>query len=252
VDAAKQAGISQSLIAKFEKGRQVPRPDQTEALCQAYHASPQDRRELIQLAEDLREGTRRVVIHRNHAAIQKQIRRVVESSTLVRTFSPIGIPGLLQTPDYVRALFTTGGQVTPADDAGAAQRIANQAVLTDDAGRRFVMLMPEASLGWALLPPGRMADQVEHIAAMGQHRNLCIGIIPWGRVSPVLPLHSWEMYDERAVIAGSMTGTTVLTTRADVNAYLKLFAILEQLAVYGEKAREILARVADTYRSLEN
>lgn len=190
------------------------------------------------------------MVHRQYAAIQKQIGRVVESSTLVRTFSPVGIPGLLQTTDYVRALFTTGGEVTPADEAGAEQRIANQAVLTDDTARRFVLLMPEGSLGWALLPPVRMADQVGHIAAMSRRRNMRIGIIPWGRVSLVLPLHSWEMYDERAVITGSMTGTAMLTTRADVDAYLELFATLERLAVYGEDAREILTRVADRYQEL--
>jgi transcriptional regulator with XRE-family HTH domain len=93
VDAAEQAGISQSLIAKFENGRQVPRPDQVEGLCRAYHASAQDRRGLVQLAEDLREGTRRVVVHRQSAGIQKQIRRVVESSVMVRTFSPSAYPG---------------------------------------------------------------------------------------------------------------------------------------------------------------
>jgi transcriptional regulator with XRE-family HTH domain len=251
VDAAKQAGISQSLIAKFETGRQVPRPDQVEALCRAYRAPARERRALVQLAEDVREVTRRVVVRRQYAAIQSQIRRVVESSALVRTFSPIGIPGLLQTTNYVRALFTTGGEVTPEDQAGAEQRIANQAVLADDTARRFVTLMPEGSLGWALLPPAGMAEQVEHIAAVSQRRNIRIGIIPWGRVSSVLPLHSWEIYDERAVITGSMTGTTVLTIRADVDAYVALFADLERLAVYGEEAREILARVAGRYRELD-
>lgn len=175
VDVAKQAAISQSLIAKFENGRQVPRPDQTERLCRACNASAQDRRGLVALAEDLRAG---------------------------------------------------------------------------DAARRFVMLIPEGSLGWALLPPIQMADQVGRIAAMSRRRNMRIGIISWGRISSVLPLHSWEIYDERAVITGSMTGTAVLTTRADVAAHLDLFATLERLAVYGEDAREILTRVADRYQEL--
>jgi hypothetical protein len=113
------------------------------------------------------------------------------------------------------------------------------------------MLMPEGSLGWALLPPAHMADQVDYIAAISQRRNMRIGIIPWGRPSSLLPLHSWEIYDERAVITGSMTGTTVLTARVDVDAYLELFAALEQLAVYDENAREILTGVADCYRELE-
>ena len=45
------------------------------------------------------------------------------------------------------------------------QRIVNQAVLTGDTARRFVMLMPEGSLGWALLPPVGMADQVSRVRA---------------------------------------------------------------------------------------
>ncbi|MGH3785694.1 MAG: Scr1 family TA system antitoxin-like transcriptional regulator [Pseudonocardiaceae bacterium] len=95
----------------------------------------------------------------------------MESSVLVRTFSPIGIPGLLQTVDYVRALFTTGGEVTAADEAGAQQRVANQSVLTEDADRMFVTLMPEGSLGWTLLPPSDMTDQIDHIAALRAVRH---------------------------------------------------------------------------------
>ena len=48
-----------------------------------------------------------------------------------------------------------------------------------------------------------------------------------------------------------MTGTTVLTTRADVHAYLELFTTLEQLAVYGQQTREILTRISDRYRKLD-
>ena len=124
----------------------------------------------------------------------------------------------------------TAAQDVAGDEAGAEQRIANQAVLTGDTTRRFVMLMPEGSLGWALVPPVRMADQVRHIAAMSRRRNMRIGIIPWGRVSSVLPLHSWEIYDG--------------------DAYLELFATLERLAVYGDDAREVLTRVADRYQEL--
>jgi hypothetical protein len=56
------------------------------------------------------------------------------------------------------------------------------------------------------------------------------------------------MYDESAVITGSLTGTTVLSAHADVRAYCELFAEPEQLAVYGDEARTILTRVADAYR----
>lgn len=252
VDTAELTRISQPTIARFEKGRQVPRPDQVEKLCDAYHASGVDRRELVGMARDLREGNRRVVMRREVGTLQKQFGRILAASALVRTFSPSGIPGLIQTADYCRTLFHADPKLT--DDAaaeGVTARLANQAILDDpDAPRQFVMLMPEGSLGWSLLPPASMAAQIEHIAAVARRPNIRIGIIPWGRPSQVLPLHSWQMYDERAVIAGTTTATALLTERADVEAYLKLFRALEQLAVFDDEARLVLVGVADRYRAM--
>lgn len=242
IDAAAASGISQPAITRFENGRQVPRPDQVEALCSAYVGTPaRDRRELLALAKDLRARQRRVVLSKNHAAVQGEIRRAQEASSLIRSFSPSGISGLLQTGGYVRAIFgdTPGGQV----------RLNGQAIL-DDQARNFVFLIPEGSLGWALMPPADMAAQVDHIAVAAQRPNVRIGIIPWGRPAEVLPINSWEMYDERAVWTGTNTGSSVLTELSDIAPYLRLFTEIEALAEWDQKADEILAKVADRYRSL--
>lgn len=153
---------------------------------------------------------------------------------------------------YCRALFHADPKLShDAAEDGVAARLADQAILDEtDSPRRFVMVMPEGSLGWSLLPPAGMADQIDHIAEASKRPNVRVGIIPWGRQSPVLPLHSWEMYDERAVIAGTTTATALLTDRPDIAAYLALFAELDQLAVYDDDARHLLSRVAADYRAL--
>jgi len=252
VDAAELSGISQPTIARFEKGRQIPRPDQVEKLCEAYRAPGVDRRELVGMARDLRHGIRRVVMRREVSSFQRQFGRILAASALVRTFSPNGIPGLLQTAEYCRALFHSPPKLShDAAEEGIAARLANQAMLDEpNSPRQFVMLLTEGSLGWALLPPAGMADQIDYIAAASSRPNVRVGIIPWGRQSPVLPLHSWQMYDERAVLAGTTTATALLTERADVDAYLALFAELEQLAVYDDAARQLLSNVAATYQAM--
>ncbi|WP_037081222.1 helix-turn-helix domain-containing protein [Pseudonocardia spinosispora] len=250
VDATGESGISQPTIARFETGRQIPRPDQVDKLCATYRASDIDRDELMAMAEDLRAGNRRVVLRREPGAAQSQIARIRATSALVRTFSPSGIPGLLQTPAYCRAVFGEGLTDRAAED-GIAARIAGQAILDDrESGRRFELVMSEGSLGWSVLPPTDMGEQIDHIAAATYLPNARVGIIPWGVTASVLPLHSWTIFDERAVMAGSTTGVALLTERADVDRYVELTEQLERLAVFGAEARAILGLVADRYRRM--
>lgn len=242
IDAARASGISQPAITRFESGRQVPRPEQVQALCDAYVGTPaKDRRELMALAKELRARQRRVVLSKNHTAVQERIKREQEEATLIRSFSPSGIAGLLQTAGYIGIIF--------GDSKGGDVRLKGQAILGDPA-KEFAFLIPEGSLGWALMPPEDMAAQIDHIAAVAQRPNVRVGIIPWGRPAEVLPINSWEMYDERLVRTGTNTGSSLLVEEVDVAPYLQLFTEIEALAEFGDEAREILARVADRYRSL--
>lgn len=241
VEAAAASGISQSAITRFESGRQVPRPDQVEALLDVYGATRGERTELVGLSNDLRARQRRIVVRRDHVAVQQEIRKAQETASLIRSFSPSGISGLLQTPGYIRAIFD--------DDEGGAVRFAGQKQL-DDLNRQFVFLMPEGSLGWALRSTATMIEQVEYLSTESRRSNVRIGIIPWGRPSLTLPINSWEMYDDRAVWTGTNSGSTVLTSQHQVEPYRTLFVQLEELAVFGAAARAILAGVAARYRSL--
>lgn len=60
--------------------------------------------------------------------------------------------------------------------------------------------------------------------------------------------HGFDLYDERAVIVGTLTGTGYLTTPADVADYVKLFGQLAELAVFGDEARAAVGRIAEDYR----
>lgn len=250
IDAAERTGFSQPLIARFETGRQVPRPDQVEKLCDVYAAPASDRRRAIEMARDARAGTERVVMHRDLAPAQKRINRIAETAALERTFSPSGVPGLLQTPEYCRALFHSEPNLTPeAAEEGAAARLEGQAILDSD--RQFGFLIPEGSLGWSLIQPAAMADQIDRLTASARRPNVRLGVIPWGAVTPVLPLNSFTVFDDRLVIVGTTTRVAYLTVRTDLDAYDRLYDRIAGVAAYGEGARAILTRVADRYRELD-
>lgn len=52
VATAERAGVSQALVARFETGRQVPRPDQVKKLCDVYGTVGDARRRVIEMAKD--------------------------------------------------------------------------------------------------------------------------------------------------------------------------------------------------------
>ncbi len=63
-------------------------------------------------------------------------------------------------------------------------------------------------------------------------------------------LHGFQIFDSRAVIVGTEAATAIITDPKDVSHYEERFAGYKALAVFDDKAREVLARLADEYRCL--
>ena len=251
-EAADKAGTYQSKIARVESGRTLPDEEFVTALCNAYKTPAAERRHLIQLTRDVKAHSRRVVLHRNPAAFQQQIGRIQRQSALIRSFASIGLPGLLQTADYCRNVFLSREGASPElAESGTRARLENQRIL-DDLSRRFVYVIAEGALGWAFGTPEIMASQMEHLTLATNRENVRVGVIPFGAWDPhlPLPLHGWEMYDQRLAIVGTISATALLDDPQDIAAYVDMFEHLEQLAVYDEKARIILAGLAERYRRL--
>lgn len=74
-----------------------------------------------------------------------------------------------------------------------------------------------------------MVEQIERIAAVIDRPN--VGIIPWQAPARVLPLHGFHLYDHRAVVVGTRSGTAIIG-EPDVPDHEALFGELEHLAVF--------------------
>lgn len=232
---------SQSKVSRTLNGRVAADPDFVDRLCALLGTTDEERKELVDLAHEVRKGNRRLVLGRDEAAAQTRIGKFERESQLIRAFTLSAVPGELQTEPYLRAIFNS--------EAGVRQRLLNQAILDDEhSERRFRLLLAEGALGWAPIAPPDMAEQIDHIAASLDRRNVEIGIIPWGRPVPVLPLHAWHLFDSRLVVTGGATYALDLSEPDDVAAYVAMTDQLEQAAVYGDEARAILRIAAERYR----
>lgn len=249
--AADLVGFSQTKISRFESGLFVPTPDDAERLARAYGAPADMCRKVVSLATDLRKETisSRVVLNRGAARFQQRVGRIEAASRQVATFHPAMIPGLLQTPDYAQAVFSSGGDLPPTEvDKAVAARMERQSLLVAS-GRRFTQIVTEGALRWHARSPLTMVRQIERLIDVSRLPEVHVGVI-WRSPAAVFPMHGFDLYDRRAVLIGTMTATALLTDQRDVAEYTALFLELERLAIFEDQARQVLNEVADDYRRL--
>ncbi len=249
IEAATRAGTSQNKISRVENGKGLLTAAEAAALLTVYGVDGDDRRRIIALVEAARAGhvDSRVILQRGAHHFQERIRQLDEQSRLVRSFAPTAVLGILQTRAYAHVVFT---QRMTAEQAAQSieSRMARHRML-DDPSRQWVLLQAEGALRWNLGGSAVMVEQIERIAAAVDRPNVRLGLIPWQTPARVLPLHGFHLYDHRAVVVGTRSGTGIMDER-DVPDYEVLFSELERLALFDDDARALLDRIADDYRSL--
>jgi hypothetical protein len=197
------------------------------------------------MVHDLRAENRRVVVHRKNApAFQRRIRDIEASSKHVTTFQPVVVPGILQTEAYMRVL-TSGADPRIAEGVIAA-RLERQQLLGKP-GHRWTQILTAGALLWCAGSAATMAEQIDRIIEASRLDGVRIGVIPARRPVSVFPLHGFDLYDERAVIVGTVATTAIITEPADVRLHVDILESLIEVADFGEKAHETLAELRDGY-----
>lgn len=174
MEAAQRAGYSQPKISRFETGRQVPTTEEINTLCQVYRAAPPVRKQLLELAADLSAGTLRARAVLSHGAryMQQRIGKIEQASQLIRGFTPTLVDGLLQIPDYVRAIGSR--DMSGADlESFVTARAQRQRILDTD--RQFHLILTEGALRWHVGSPQIMTAQLEHLIEASHWLNLRLG-----------------------------------------------------------------------------
>lgn len=248
VQVAELSGFSIATLSRVETGKSVPTPEQAEAFARASKAPAVVRRRLVRLAGDLRERvTPRSILVRGGAALQRRFKEIETATGHVQSWSPVMVVGLLQTPEYARVVFE---EVLPDDQVEKAvvERMKRQELLAAARGPDFTQIITEGALRWCVGSPELMVAQCEKVAQVAsQGGRVRVGIIPSGRPARIFPLHGFDLYDERAAIVGTLTGTAFINARADVAAFVAMFERIAALAEFGESATEIAYRIGEDY-----
>ncbi|WP_242907795.1 helix-turn-helix domain-containing protein [Actinomadura terrae] len=231
-------------VSKLEHTVTSPSADDIRVWCEACGASDQVE-DLIASARNVesayvewrrmeRTGLRRV----QEAAVP-----LYERTELFRIYEPALMPGLLQTPEYARALMRTiidFSRIPDDLDGAVAARIARQRVLREG-NHRFAVVLEESVLRTAFGDSEIMAGQLGHLLSVMSMTNMSLGIIPACSFREAMwPVNGFWLFDSERLTTELPSAQVTVTQPRELEVYIRTFDMLRSMAVFGEPARALV------------
>ncbi|MEU6731948.1 helix-turn-helix transcriptional regulator [Streptomyces physcomitrii] len=246
---ARRASMSAGKLSKIENGRVRPTVQEVDLVLSALGVSQEVKDEFLATARtEATEATAwRLLRRMGPWKHQKTIRAVEADTTTLRLFQGQLIPGLLQTPEYIAAVFSLP-PVLPEETRArtVAARLERQAVLYKP-GRRFRFLICEHVLRWRISEPAVMALQLDRLLSVGRLPNVSLGVVPSDRRMPDFAMTCFSLHDDRLVIVETFHSEVTTRDPKDIGLYLDTFERFASVAVYGEAMRALVESIRDGF-----
>ncbi|MGW0614398.1 helix-turn-helix domain-containing protein [Streptomyces sp. NPDC002788] len=115
-----------------------------------------------------------------------------EVAVALREYQERVIPGLLQTADYARSLFSRLVSGEELEERVRA-RLSRQQRFLAEGGPLYIVVLDESCLRNVVGSPGLMRDQCEHLLSVGRRPNIRIQVAPAARLGLVRPSGSMSL-----------------------------------------------------------
>ncbi|MFC5724348.1 helix-turn-helix domain-containing protein [Streptomyces gamaensis] len=249
--AAEALECGQAKISRIETGANGIRPFELRGLLSAYGVTDRD---LIETLVELAKEGRRPGWWSRYAQSFPGIADLAHleaHAVVVQTWQTVLVPGLLQTADYMRALFRGGRYGYDAAEAehAVAARTARQQVLASADAPRLSAVVYEAVLRAEVGGPAVMRGQLRHLAALADSERVRLRVLPFaagahGGFDGPFVVYGLEPADMDVVLMDGLAGPQYLDRQADVRRFRELFASLSAAALDPESSAGLLRRLA--------
>ncbi|MFF7870307.1 helix-turn-helix domain-containing protein [Streptomyces qaidamensis] len=255
-EAARLVGWHQSKVSRIETGTSGVKPADVRLLLDAYDvADPQLRELLMALAGTDDSGGRHHWWHAYRGVLPPTYRDFISLESqagAMRTLETTVVPGLLQTPEYARAVTRAAVEGLPEDrlDTLVEVRLARQDVLRADPPLRLSAVLDEAVLRREVGGPGVMARQLERLVEAARLPQVRLQVLPFaagahiGVTGPFVIFSFSSTSDLDVVVLDHLTSSLYLERKEDLQAYTEAFNALQIHALSPEDSLDFIAGTA--------
>lgn len=260
-EAAEALDCTKGKISRMENGHVPVRTPDLHALLRAYRVEdPETCGRLSAMAQRANRRRRDGWWHQYAAVLGESYRDQIELEAIcdsVRTYEVQLVPGLLQTPEYGRAVTVASrAWTTPEEiDQFVQVRIARQQRLIGEQPMSLWAVLAEAVLHQHVGGPAVMHAQLEHLAAMAECPNITVQVLPFSRgahsgmFGPYLLLSFPQVTSLDLVLTETPTGNIWMEREPAVEYYRALFDDARTTALPPTESLELIRRIAKEYRA---
>ncbi|MEV6025436.1 helix-turn-helix transcriptional regulator [Streptomyces sp. NPDC052036] len=164
-------GYGEDMVYKIESGKRIPRPEYLDRADEVLGAGG--------LLAAMKEDVRRVRYPKKVRDLAQMEAKAVE----LQLYDPLNIHGLLQTPEYARALLLMRRPAyTEAEvEQFIAARVARKAVFERDPAPEISFIQEEWTLRRPLGGKAVLRRQLDHLREAAQFRNVELQVMPMDR-----------------------------------------------------------------------
>ena len=247
---ARILGHSHSLLSDWENAKKTPSIEEVAAYLQGLGVVGKAKEQILDLARDAGEENWLTV---GAPGASKALAGVLEcerTATNIFDWSPMVIPGLLQTSAYARAILGAGDRPRTHVDAAVTYRLGRRDIITRVGPAPLEAIVGESALRQVIGGSKVMADQLRYLGASAELETVTLRVVPehgdWhpGLIGPFV-LYEFERAP-RTVLLEHHRSSVFLTDAEDIAEYQVAAEILRERAISPDQASELIANIAAT------
>ncbi|MBY8884841.1 helix-turn-helix domain-containing protein [Streptomyces sp. PTM05] len=246
--------VSQSKISRLENGRRSISQRDVRDLCGVYGV--EDHRVVDSLMQMAKESRQQGWWHAFGDVPYSVYIGLETDAASLRVYESLVVPGLLQTPEYARAVIEGmwPENTTAEIEKRTKVRLKRQDRITDPVNpMRYWAVVDEAALRRVTGDERIMSDQMQHLVKCSTMAHVTLQVLPYsvgahpGMYGKFAILEFEDASDATVVYLEGVTSDLYLEKPNDVQDYSMMYEHLRALALGPDQSRQFIIELAEEY-----
>lgn len=246
-EAVKLVGWDHGKLSDLLNGKGGSTEVELANLLGACLISPAEREHLLAL---FRESTVKGWLQQHGPRLPIQLRTLIEHEQLaigITSWQMNLVHGLLQTPDYMRAIILTGANIPASEiEERIKARVARQKIF--DRSRQFIFYVHEQALRLPIGGPDVMSEQLHHLLRMSVRPYITLRVVPIAAGAHAGLAGSFELMEfhrlEPVVNVETENSSLFVEAKPSIDGFTKVLEAIARVALDEEQSRRLITDIA--------